>query len=120
MSSFTRRTFLRSAAVSVAPWFAPLARAAAKDPARKRACILLWMNGGPSTIDLFDLKPGHDNGGPFRPVDTTAPGVRIGEHLPNLAMHGKHLAVLRGMSTREGDHGRGTYLMRTGVVPSAA
>ena len=115
MPFLDRRQFLRAA--SVAPWFGPLARAAAADPARKRACILLWMNGGPSTIDLFDLKPGHDNGGPFRPIDTTAPGVRIGEHLPNLAYQMKHLAVIRSMSTKEGDHARATYQLRTGNLP---
>ncbi|HYH66980.1 MAG TPA: DUF1501 domain-containing protein, partial [Urbifossiella sp.] len=116
--TLSRRQLLRvGAGVSVSGW---LGRVAAADPKPRRSVILLWMAGGPATIDVFDLKPGHDNGGPFRPVDTTAPGLRIGEHLPNLAMHGKHLAVLRGMSTREGDHGRGTYLLRTGVVPSAA
>ena len=119
--TLSRRQLLRvgavGAGVSVSGW---LGRLAANEPKPRRSVILLWMAGGPATIDLFDLKPGHDNGGPFRPVDTTAPGLRIGEHLPRLAMHGKHLAVLRGMTTREGDHGRGTYLMRTGVVPSAA
>jgi uncharacterized protein (DUF1501 family) len=115
MRLLDRRQFLWAA--SAAPWFAPLARAAAADPARKRACILLWMAGGPSTIDLFDLKPGHDNGGPFQPVDTTAPGVRIGEHLPRLAYQMKHLAVVRSMSTKEGDHARAAYLFRTGNVP---
>jgi hypothetical protein len=114
----TRRDVLRLlAAGSVAPWFAPLARAAAADPARKRSCILLWMAGGPATIDLFDLKPGHENGGPFHEIDTAAPGVRIGEHLPKLAEQMKHLAVVRSMSTKEGDHGRATYQLRTGNVP---
>jgi uncharacterized protein (DUF1501 family) len=119
MPSLDRRAFLRSVAVSasVAPWFAPLARAAANDPARKRSCILLWMSGGPSTIDLFDLKPEHDNGGPFRPVDTTAPGVKISEHLPNLAYQMKHLAIVRSMSTKEGDHARATFQLRTGNTP---
>ena len=43
-------------------------------PARKRSCVLLWMSGGPSGIDLFDLKPGHANGGPFREIATNAVG----------------------------------------------
>jgi hypothetical protein len=102
-------------------WLGKLATAAEQTRTKpRRSCILLWMNGGPSTIDLWDLKPGHENGGPYRPIDTTAPGLRIGEHLPRIAMHGKHLAVLRGMSTKEGDHARGTYLMRTGQLPGAA
>jgi hypothetical protein len=117
----SRRHFLRVGAVSVGatlcPWFGRLATAAANDPARRRSCILLWMNGGPSTIDLWDLKPGHDNGGPFREVHTTAPGLRVGELMPQTAMWGHRLAVLRSMSTKEGEHQRATYLMRTGSLP---
>ena len=114
----SRRAALRTATLaSVAPWFAPLARSAAADPARKRACILLWMSGGPSTIDLWDLKPGHPNGGPFKAISTAAPGVQISEHLPKLATHTPDLAVLRGMSTQEGDHARATFHLRTGNRP---
>ena len=45
------------------------------------------MNGGPSQMDTFDLKPGHANGGPFKEIDTTVPGIRISEHLPRIAKH---------------------------------
>ena len=129
MSSFdsmlSRRQLLRvgavSTAVSVSGWLGKLAMAAeAAKTKPKRACILLWMNGGPSTIDLWDLKVGHENGGPYKEINTTAPGLRIGEHLPKIAYHGDRLAILRGMSTKEGDHARGTYLMRTGQLPGAA
>jgi hypothetical protein len=102
-------------------WLGKLAMAAEASKTKpKRSCILLWMNGGPSTIDLWDLKPGHENGGPYREISTTAPGLKISEHLPRIAMHGDRLAILRGMSTKEGDHARGTYLMRTGQLPGAA
>ena len=47
------------------------------------------MNGGPSQIDTFDLKPGHANGGPFKEIDTAVPGIKISEHLPKLAEHGE-------------------------------
>lgn len=53
-------------------------------------------------------------------IDTTAPGLKIGEHLPKLAKHGKELAVVRSMSTKEGDHNRATYLLRTGYTPLGA
>jgi hypothetical protein len=102
---------------SASQWFGPLARAAAKDPRRKRSCILLWMNGGPSTIDMWDLKPGHPNGGPFKEIDTAARGVRISEHLPKIAGAMKDLAIIRSMSTREADHGRAAYYMHTGQLP---
>ncbi len=124
MTSLDRRHFLRagtaSLAVSASGWLGQLARTAAGDPARKRSCILLWMNGGPATIDLWDLKPGHVNGGPYTEIATKSPDLKIGQHLPKIAEFGDRLAVLRGMSTKEGDHGRATFLMRTGVLPQAA
>src|SRR5947208_10492859 len=95
----------------------PLAVAAAADPERRRTCILLWMNGGPSQIDTFDLKPGHANGGPFREIATRIPGVRISQHLPRLAEQMDKMVLVRSMSTREGDHTRGTYYMHTGYLP---
>ncbi len=102
---------------SMSGWLGALADDAAKDPRRKRSCILLWMNGGPSQTDTFDLKPGHANGGPFKEIETSAPGLKIGEHLPKIAKFGDKMAVIRSMSTKEGDHSRATYLMRTGYLP---
>src|SRR6266446_795165 len=118
----SRRDWLRLSTAgvigcSMSGWLEALAAAAAGDPRRKRACILLWMNGGPSQTDTFDLKPGHKNGGPFKEIQTNAPGLKFSEHLPKLAKHGDKLAVIRSMSTKEADHGRATYLMRTGRAP---
>lgn len=102
---------------SVSGWFPAFAQQLADDPKRKRHCILLWMSGGPSQTDTFDMKPGHKNGGEFEEIQTFVPGVRFSEHLPKLATMADKLAILRGLSTKEGDHGRGTYLMRTGHTP---
>ncbi len=118
----TRREWLKltTAGVvtySLSGWLETLADDAATDPKRRRACILLWMNGGPSQMDTFDLKPGHANGGPYQAIDTSIPGMRVSEHLPKLAKLGQHLAILRSMSTKEADHGRATYTMRTGHAP---
>src|SRR5437870_4486996 len=85
---------------SMSGWLERLAADTAGDPMRKRACILLWMTGGPSQTDTFDLKPGHANGGPFKEIATSAPGVKISEHLPKLARFGDHLAIVRSMSTK--------------------
>jgi len=89
----------------------------AADTARRRHCILLWMTGGPAQTDTFDMKPGHENGGEFKEVATGVPGLRFSEHLPQLAKLADRLALVRSLSTKEGDHGRGTYLMRTGHAP---
>lgn len=119
----SRRDFMQLSAMGVlgtgmSGWLRRLAAETANDPQRKRACILLWMSGGPSQCDTFDLKPNHENGGPFKPIDTDVPGIQISEHLPNLAKAMKHLAPIRSMSTKEGDHTRATYLLRTGYLPS--
>jgi hypothetical protein len=103
--------------MSVSGWLPALAQQIASDPRRRRHCILLWMAGGPSQLDTFDMKPGHENGGEFREIPTNVPGVRFSEHLPKLAQHADKLAIVRSLSTKEGDHERGSYLMRTGQRP---
>jgi len=90
------------------------------ETARKkhRACILVWMPAGAPTIDMWDLKPMSNNGGEFKPIGTAAPGVEICELLPQTALQMKHLSIIRSMSTREADHGRGIYYMHSGFVPN--
>ena len=83
----------------------------------KKSAILLWMSGGPSTMDIWDLKPGATTGGPFRPI-STAGDVQICEHMPLTAKVFDKLSVVRSMSTREADHMRGRYYMHTGYVPN--
>ncbi|PQO46394.1 DUF1501 domain-containing protein [Blastopirellula marina] len=84
---------------------------------RGKSCILLWMGGGPSTMDLWDLKPGTNTGGPFRPISTKG-DMQISEHLPKVAQVMDNLSIVRSMSTREADHNRGRYYMHTGYVPN--
>jgi uncharacterized protein (DUF1501 family) len=85
---------------------------------RHKSAIMLWMGGGPATIDIWDLKPGAPTGGEFKPIATTADGVQISEHMPLMAKEMKHMAIVRSMSTREADHNRGRYYMHTGYVPN--
>ena len=91
----SRRDFGRLSAAGVlgasaSGWFPAFAAEAAKNPQRKRSCILLWMNGGPATIDMFDVKAGHANGGPTKEIQTKAPGLKFSEYLPKLANHAEH------------------------------
>jgi uncharacterized protein (DUF1501 family) len=83
----------------------------------QKAAILLWMGGGPSSIDLWDMKPGSNTGGPFRPISTNG-DVEICEHLPMMAKNMDKMSIVRSMSTREADHSRGRYYMHTGYVPN--
>lgn len=83
----------------------------------RKAAILLWMGGGPSTMDIWDLKPGTNTGGPFKPISTNG-DVQICEHMPMMAQNMDKLSIVRSMSTREADHMRGRYYMHTGYVPN--
>jgi hypothetical protein len=85
-----------------------------------KSVIIMWMGGGPATIDIWDLKPGRPNGGPFREIQTSAQGVRISEHMPRVAEQMRNLAIIRSLSTTEGDHNRGRQLMHTSYTPNPA
>jgi hypothetical protein len=102
---------------SVSGWISAFAEEVVRHSRQRRHCILLWMTGGPSQSDTFDMKPGHANGGEFQEIATSVPGLRWSEHLPRLAQQAERIAVVRGLSTKEGDHGRATFLMRTGHPP---
>jgi hypothetical protein len=94
------------------------ALAAEAPPAKARACILLWLNGGPSHIDTFDPKPGRATGGPFKAIKARAPGMMLSEHLPLLADRGDRIAIVRSMSSKEGNHARAQYFVHTGYAPN--
>ncbi|MAV34501.1 MAG: hypothetical protein CMJ59_03500 [Planctomycetaceae bacterium] len=81
-----------------------------------KAAILLWMGGGPSTMDIWDLKPGAATGGPFKAISTSG-NAQISEHMPMMAQQMHNMAIVRSMNTREADHQRGRYYMHTGYVP---
>jgi uncharacterized protein (DUF1501 family) len=105
---------------SLGGWLRALAAATETADRPKRSCLLLWMNGGPSQTDTFDLKPGHAHGGPFKTIATRTPGISISEHLPRIAKWMNRLAVVRSMSTREGDHDRAALNLRTGYAPQGS
>ena len=99
-------------------WLPALAAQVADAGIRKhRSCILLWMSGGPSQMETFDPKEGHENGGPTKAIETSVPGIQVAENLPQLAQQMDDLAIVRSMSTKEGDHARATYYLRTGYLP---
>jgi len=119
-----RRHFLKhvagAAAVTV-PSLQFLQGLRARAPELKKnnkSLIIFWMGGGPSHMDLWDLKPGTQNGGEFKPIKTTADGIEISEVLPTIAEQFKHLVAVRSLVTNEGSHERGTVLMNTGRAPN--
>ena len=122
-SGMTRRHFMQHAAgagamVGSSMAFGHSLRVHADELKKNhKSAILLWMGGGPATIDLWDLKPGASTGGPFKPISTSG-DLQICEHLPLVAKQMHNLSVVRSMSTREADHDRGRYYMHTGFVPN--
>ncbi|HEY7326529.1 MAG TPA: DUF1501 domain-containing protein [Gemmataceae bacterium] len=117
--NLSRRDWLKLSAagvssVSLSGWLQVLASRAAQTPNKHKSCILLWMDGGPSHKDTFDLKPGTKDGGEFKPISTAVPGIQISEHFPKFAKVVNHAAILRGMSTSEGAHPRAKYYLHTG------
>lgn len=122
----SRRTFLKgllatSAGGVVLNWGGLTQTPALADEVRRQRkhCILLWMNGGASQFETFDMKPGRPTGGPFRPIATNVPGTQICELMPKMARQMDQIAVIRSMRTSEVDHPGGIYLMHTGYRPSA-
>ncbi|MBX7074700.1 MAG: DUF1501 domain-containing protein [Pirellulales bacterium] len=89
---------------------------------RKRgmACILLWMAGGPSQFETFDPKPGHENGGETKAIDTCVSGIQIADNYPQVAQVMDRLAIIRSLNSKEGNHPRATFLLHTGYNPTAS
>jgi len=82
MPRLARRNFLQASSLgligaSASGWFPLLANQLATNKQRRRQCILLWMTGGPTQTDTFEMKPGHANGGQFKEVTTKVPGLRF-------------------------------------------
>jgi hypothetical protein len=117
-----RRTFLRdmtagAAGIAGLGWKDAVTLNAAELRKRGMACILLFMNGGPSQLETFDPKPGTDNGGPTKGIPTKVSGVQIAEHWPNVAKQLGDIALIRSMTNKEGAHPRAVYQLKTGYLP---
>ncbi len=82
-------------------------------------CILIWMDGGPSHLETFDMKPEApaEIRGDFRPIETNVPGIRICEHLPKLAQIADKYSIIRSVCHNQANHGAGNHYMMTGAPP---
>ncbi len=121
---FGRREFLKIGALGAGlalPHYLRCAAAGETRAASAQAAILVFLRGGPSHQDTFDLKPDApaEYRGEFRPIKTNASGVEICEHLPRMAKLADKYAILRGVSHNLADHGIGTQYMATGNRPLA-
>jgi hypothetical protein len=125
---FYRRDFLKIGAAGLfglgLPELLRLEAQAAKNPVagakKATSVIMLWLGGGPATIDMWDLKPGAPTGGEFKPIDTKAQGVQISEHLPKMAQVMDRATIVRSLHHSIPAHGPATVFMTTGNKPTPA
>lgn len=110
--------------LSVADLLRLQARAAdgAVGSVRAKSCILIWLDGGPSHLDLFDLKPDAPSEvrSQFKAIPTSVAGLQICEHLPRTAAVMKDVALIRSLTHELGNHDTGTRFMLTGHRPTPA
>jgi Protein of unknown function (DUF1501) len=118
-----RRALGMGSALASLSWLTPLAeqlaRAAEKNPSGKRpkSLLMLWLQGGPSQLETFDPHPGTRIGGQVKAISTSANGVQIADTMPLTAEQMKHTVLIRSMVSKEGDHERATYNVKTGWRP---
>jgi hypothetical protein len=116
--SIDRRGFLALAGLS---WLTPvgqlLARQAEHSREPARSLILLWLSGGPSQLETFDPHPGTTAAGGTKAIKTALSGIQLAEGFEQLADQVGSIALIRSMVSKEGDHERGTYMMKTGYRP---
>jgi uncharacterized protein (DUF1501 family) len=124
-SSISRRAMIVASGAGIAGWSfgcpGPTAASPAPTRARAKSTILFFLCGGASHLDMWDMKPNapDDFRGPFQPIATSTPGIRLSEHLPLLAAQAHHLALMNsvGATVNTNDHHAGYYYNLTGHVP---
>jgi hypothetical protein len=121
----TRRSLLKvgglgALGLTLGDLFALRSSASQSSPPAK-AVVLLWLWGGPSHLDTFDMKPNAptEYRGPFEPIATSVPGISICELLPGLAKRAERFAILRAMHHESNDHGVAGTIALTGTIAGA-
>jgi len=120
LSHLNRRTLLGLAGAAGASWLTPVAELLA-DPKRSKrrakSIIVLWMAGGPSQLETFDPHAGSAIAGETKAIETNVKGIQLAEGLERIAQQMDSLAIVRSVTSKEGDHERATYNVKTGFRP---
>lgn len=122
---FDRRTLIKAAGVGGLAWLTPIAESLARgeqtpkisNPAQ--SVIVLWLQGGPSQLETFDPHPdpGSEIAGGTKSIKTTVPGIQLAGGMQHLADTMEHISLVRSVVSKEGDHERATYNVKTGFRP---
>lgn len=111
---------------ALTPGLLPIVRSeeakSARPSGQAKSCVLVWLDGGPSHLETFDLKPDapQEVRGPLTPIQTAVSGVSIGECLPQTAKLMQDVAIVRSMTSPLGEHNLGTHYMLSGFKPTPA
>ncbi len=120
---FNRRTLLKAAGLSGIGWLTPLAECLAREAesaprgAQAKSVIVLWLQGGPSQLETFDPHPGTAIAAGSKARNTSVKGIQLAEGFEQLADLMQHVSLVRSVISKEGDHERATYNMKTGFRP---
>jgi len=121
----SRRDFVRIGALGALGLGLPTLfaqRATAAPVAKAKRAILIWLDGGPSHLETFDVKPEAplEVRGPLAPIATNVAGIQVSECLPRLAQRMQHAAIVRSVTSPLGEHNLGTHYLMTGYPPTPA
>ena len=113
---------LTALGLSLSDWISLRRLSAAESSSPVQSCILIWLDGGPSHLETFDLKPDapKEVRGPFAPMSTSVPGIQISEYLSQTAKLMEHVAVIRSMTSTLGEHNFASHYLLTGYKPTPA
>ncbi len=119
---FTRRNLLRTAGLSALPWLTPLADTLALNTGGKKkkvpkALIVVWLQGGASQIDTFDPHPGKKIAYGTKAIKTSVKGLQFSEGMAQTAEFAHEFSTIRSVTSKEGDHSRATYNIKSGYRP---
>ncbi len=116
-----RRAFLLASGFAGLSWLTPVAELLASQAEKTRgpaqSLIMLWLQGGPSQLETFDPQPGKAIAGGTKGINTSIKTVQLADGFEQLADLMGDVSLVRSLVTKEGDHERGTYLLKTGYRP---
>src|SRR4249920_1772534 len=118
--TISRRDLLKAAIASGIAFALPgldLRAAGRRGAERAKSLIVIWLGGGPSQLETWDPHPGTPVGGPTKSIATRVSGLKIADLYPRMADQIHELNVIRSLVSKEGDHERGTYMVKTGYRP---